>query len=223
MQAKTIQNTNDTLTINEIFYSIQGESTHAGLPCVFIRLTYCNLRCNYCDTAYAFNEGTQMKISDIIDKVKSYGCKLVEVTGGEPLLQENVHPLMEILCDEGYEVLLETSGSIDISSVDVRVKRIVDFKCPGSGMEKKNIWENVHYLKKDDEVKFVVGDKTDYEWTKRKIDEFGLLDKCIVLMSPVYGAIDPKILAGWILEDNLNVRFQLQLQKYIWSPETRGV
>jgi 7-carboxy-7-deazaguanine synthase len=164
-----------------------------------------------------------MTIDEILQKVKSYGCKLVEVTGGEPLLQSNIHPLLKKLCDEGYEVLLETSGSINISNVDVRVKRIIDFKCPGSGMEKKNIWENVHYLKKDDEVKFVVGDKTDYEWAKEKIGEYRLTDKYIVLISPVYGAIDPKILAGWILEDNLNVRFQLQLQKYIWSPETRGV
>ncbi|MDP2209714.1 MAG: radical SAM protein [Bacteroidota bacterium] len=223
MQAKTIQNTNDTLTINEIFYSIQGESTYAGRPCVFVRLTYCNLRCTYCDTAYAFEEGLEMTIDEILQKVKSYGCKLVEITGGEPLLQENVHPLMKKLCDEGYEVLLETSGSIDISKVDVRVKRIVDFKCPSSGMEKKNFWENVHYLKKDDEVKFVIGDRNDYEWTKRKIDEFGLLYKYIVLMSPVYGAIDSKVLAEWILKDNLNVLLQLQLQKYIWSPEARGV
>ncbi len=217
----------NSLIINEIFFSIQGESTYAGRPCVFVRLTYCNLRCTYCDTEYAFEEGTEIKISEIIDKIKSYNCKLVEITGGEPLLQENVFPLMKILCNEEYEVLLETGGSLSIADVDPRVKRIVDFKCPSSGMEKKNYWENVHYLKKDDEVKFVIGDRNDYEWTMQKIgvrqQTEGLMDKCIVLLSPVYGAIDPKVLAGWILEDNLNVRFQLQLQKYIWSPEKHGV
>ncbi len=223
MQPKIIQNKNDTLVINEIFYSIQGESTNAGRRCVFVRLTFCNLRCTYCDTAYAFEAGVEMTIDYVIERVKSYNCNLVEITGGEPLLQNNVHPLMKKLCGEGYEVLLESSGSIDISTVDIRVKRIVDFKCPSSGMEKKNLWENIHYLKKDDEVKFVIGDRNDYEWTKQKIEKYGLLDKCTVLVSTVYGAIDSKVLAEWILEDNLNVRFQLQLQKYIWSPETRGV
>ncbi len=213
----------NSLIINEIFFSIQGESTYAGRPCVFVRLTYCNLRCAYCDTAYAFDEGLEMTIDEILQKVKSYNCNLVEITGGEPLLQENVYPLMKKLCDEEYEVLLETSGSIDISNVDVRVKRIIDFKCPSSRMEKKNYWENIRYLKKDDEVKFVIGDRNDYEWTKKKITEYGLVDKCTVLLSSVYGAIEPKVLTEWILEDKLDVRFQIQMQKYIWSPEMRGV
>lgn len=218
----TYKNKN-SLIINEIFYSIQGESTNAGRSCVFVRLTYCNLRCSYCDTAYAFEEGSEMTIDEILQKVKSYNCKLVEITGGEPLFQSNAHSLMKQLSDAGYEVLLETGGSLSIAEVDSRVKRIVDFKCPSSGMEKKNLWENIHYLKKDDEVKFVIGDRNDYEWSKEKISRYGLTDKCIVLVSPVYGAIAPKVLAEWILNDNLNVRFQLQLQKYIWSPETRGV
>ncbi|MDI6804196.1 MAG: radical SAM protein [Bacteroidota bacterium] len=213
----------NSLIINEIFFSIQGESTYAGRPCVFVRLTYCNLRCTYCDTEYAFEEGTEISIDEVIEKVKSYNCKLVEITGGEPLLQENVLPLMKILCDKEYEVLLETSGTLSIADVDPRVKRIVDFKCPGSGMEKKNFWENVQHVKKDDEVKFVIGNRNDYEWTKEMMGKYRLADKCTVLVSPVYGAIDSKVLAEWILEDKLDVRFQLQLQKYIGSPETRGV
>jgi 7-carboxy-7-deazaguanine synthase len=223
MQPKIIQNKNDTLVINEIFYSIQGESTYAGRPCVFVRLNYCNLRCTYCDTTYAFDEGLEMTIDEIHQKVKSYNCKLIEITGGEPLLQQNVYPLIEKLCGEGYEVLLETSGSVDISNVDARVKRIVDFKCPSSGMEKKNYWENVHCLKKDDEVKLVIGDRNDYEWAKEKIGKYGLVDICTVLVSPVYRAIDPKVLAEWILKDKLDVRFQIQTQKYIWQPDARGV
>ena len=223
MQAKIIQTKPITLIVNEIFHSIQGESTHAGRPCVFVRLTYCNLRCSYCDTAYAFEEGIEMEINEVVRKVESFKCNLVEVTGGEPLFQENVHPLIKILCDKGYEVLLETGGSLNIGKVDNRVKRIVDFKCPSSGMEKKNLWENVNHLKIDDEVKFVIGDRIDYEWAKEKIVEYGLMDKCTVLMSPVFGAVEPKDVAGWILEDKLNVRFQIQMQKYIWSPETRGV
>jgi 7-carboxy-7-deazaguanine synthase len=223
MQQKIRQNNLDTLVINEIFFSIQGESSYAGLPCVFIRLTYCNLRCTYCDTAYAFEEGTEMTVDEIINKVALFNCRLVEVTGGEPLYQENIYSMMKTLCDKGYEVLLETGGSLNIDTVDSRVKRIVDFKCPGSGMDKKNYWDNVKYLKSGDEVKFVINNREDYEWAKKKIGEYGLLDKCTVLISPVFSAIDPKILAGWILEDKLDVRFQLQLQKYIWQPNLRSV
>ncbi|MBU1299654.1 MAG: radical SAM protein [Bacteroidetes bacterium] len=223
MQTNNIQTKPDILIVNEIFYSIQGESTHAGRPCVFVRLTYCNLRCTYCDTAYAFEEGLEMTIDEIIEKVDSYKCNLVEITGGEPLVQVNAHKLTKALCDKGYEVVLETGGSLSISDIDPRVKRIVDFKCPSSGMEKKNFWENVNYLKNDDEVKFVIGDRNDYEWAKEKIGEYGLVDKCTLLMSPVFGAIDPKVLAGWILEDKLDVRFQIQIQKYIWQPDARGV
>lgn len=211
------------LFINEIFHSIQGESTHAGRPCVFVRLTYCNLRCTYCDTAYAFEEGTQMSVKDVVVKVKSHSCPLVEITGGEPLLQPEVHRLMSALCDEGMEVLLETGGSIDISVVDPRVKRIVDFKCPSSSMEKRNLWDNIHYLKSDDEVKFVIGTREDYEWAKDIIGKHGIPARCVVLMGIVYGALEPRVLAEWILADNLNVRYQLQFHKYIWNPDSRGV
>jgi 7-carboxy-7-deazaguanine synthase len=214
---------NHTLVINEIFHSIQGESSHMGRPCVFIRLTYCNLRCSYCDTEYAFYEGREMRIDEIIDAVRSFRCNLVEVTGGEPLWQENVHQLLKRLCDDGYEVLLETGGSLSIASVDPRVKRIVDFKCPSSTMMKKNLWDNVKYLKQGDEVKFVIGNRDDYEWAKSMIEQYKIRDRCPVLMSVVFGALEPLQLAEWILEDRLDVRFQLQMHKYIWSPQARGV
>ncbi len=212
-----------TLIINEIFHSIQGESSHSGRPCVFVRLTGCNLRCTYCDTTYAFDDGSEMTIGRILQEVRNYGCRLVEVTGGEPLAQDNVHHLLTSLCDEGFEVLLETGGSLDISPVDQRVKRIVDFKCPSSGMMKKNLWENVRRLTEKDEVKFVIGTREDYEWSKAAIAEHGIGGRCPILMSPVFGELEPVQLAGWILEDRLDVRFQLQLHKFIWSPETRGV
>ncbi|MEE9288729.1 MAG: 7-carboxy-7-deazaguanine synthase QueE [Bacteroidota bacterium] len=211
------------LTVAEIFHSIQGESSHMGRPCVFVRLTYCNLRCVWCDTEYAFEGGTEMRIDEIINVVKSYNSTLVEVTGGEPLLQEGVHELMTRLCDGGYEVLLETGGSIDVSSVDSRVKRIVDIKCPGSGMEAKNYWKNIDYLRQFDEIKFVIADREDYEWAKAAMSTYELERKCPVLMSVVFGMLEPIQLAEWILEDRLNVRFQLQMHKYIWSPEMRGV
>jgi 7-carboxy-7-deazaguanine synthase len=214
---------NHSLIVNEIFHSIQGESTHAGRPCVFVRLTYCNLRCSYCDTAYAFEAGTEIPIDEILQKVSGYDCRLVEVTGGEPLFQPNVHELLARLCDKGFEVLLETGGSIDISSVDVRVKRIVDFKCPSSGMMMKNVWENVRYLKRDDEVKFVIGTHEDYEWACGRMHEYGIDDRCTVLMSPVLDVLEPVQLAGWILKDRCNVRFQIQIHKYIWHSTTRGV
>ncbi len=212
-----------TLVINEIFYSIQGESSSAGRPCTFIRLSYCNIRCSYCDTAYAFDEGTEMTISDILERVRAAGCHLVEVTGGEPLFQENVHSLLTLLCNSGYEVLLETGGTLDISAVDPRVKRIVDFKCPSSGMMKKNEWENIGHLRPSDEVKFVVGTREDYEWAKSMIATHRITGRTPVLMSVVYGTLEPVELCRWILEDKLDIRFQLQMHKYIWSPETRGV
>jgi 7-carboxy-7-deazaguanine synthase len=212
-----------TLKINEIFHSIQGESTHAGRPCVFVRLTYCNLRCNYCDTEYAFTEGRDMSIADIIKGIRAYDCNIVEITGGEPLVQSNVHHLMKQLCDEGHEVLLETGGSLDISDVDLRVKRIVDFKCPSSAMAGKNLWENVRHLKETDEVKFVIGDRLDYEWAKEMVVEYKLLHRCPILLSVVFNKLEPVQLAEWILEDRLDVRMQLQLHKYIWHPEMRGV
>lgn len=211
------------LVINEIFHSIQGESSHAGRSCVFVRLTYCNLRCSYCDTEYAFHEGTEMAVGNIVQQVKSHECPLVEVTGGEPLLQEGVHELMTLLCNDGFEVLLETGGSLDISFVDPRVKRIVDFKCPSSGMMKKNLWSNVGQLRPIDEVKFVIGNREDFDWSVNAISEHGLQDRCPVLMSVVFGVLEPVVLAEWILESKLNARFQLQMHKYIWEPEARGV
>lgn len=220
---RPLKNKPNTLVINEIFHSIQGESSHMGRPCVFVRLTYCNLRCTYCDTEYAFYEGKELAIDEIMDVVRSYRCNLVEVTGGEPLWQENVHALMNRLCNEGYEVLLETGGSLSIAQVDPRVKRIVDFKCPSSKMMKKNLWENVKYLKRGDEVKFVIGNREDYEWAKSMIEQYEIHGRCPVLMSVVFGELEPLQLAEWILEDKLEVRFQLQMHKYIWCPEKRGV
>ncbi len=212
-----------TLVVNEIFHSIQGESTHMGRPCVFIRLTYCNLRCTYCDTAYAFEEGKEMHFDEILETVRAFGCNLVEVTGGEPLFQDHAHDLLSRLCDEGFEVLLETGGSLDIGRVDARVKRIVDFKCPSSNMMKKNLWGNVNHLKPTDEVKFVIGTREDYEWSKSMIGLHELGKRCSLLMSVVFGVLEPVRLATWILEDKLNVRLQLQLHKYIWEPYKKGV
>ena len=211
------------LIVNEIFHSIQGESSRAGLPCVFVRLTSCNLRCSYCDTTYAFSEGSPMSTEEILERVESYCCKLVEVTGGEPLLQEPVHELMTRLCDSGYEVLLETGGSLDVSRVDPRVCRIIDFKCPGSGMADRNLWENVRHLKQTDEVKFVVGDMDDFDWAVSRIHEYAIDRRAPVLVSAVHGVIQPLELADWILSSGMNVRMQLQLHKYIWHPDMRGV
>jgi len=212
------------LKVNEIFYSIQGESTKAGLPCIFIRLTYCNIRCIYCDTEYAFYEGKDMTIEEILKEIKKYNCSLVEITGGEPLVQENVHELMKILSDNGYTVMLETGGSLPIENVDKRVKVIMDLKTPYSKMEKKNRYENISYLKSSDEVKFVIGSREDYDWAKDKIMEYDLLNKVEqVLFSPVFDKVENIELAKWILDDSLNVRFQLQMHKYIWHPEERGV
>lgn len=211
------------LKVNEIFYSIQGESTYAGLPCVFIRLTYCNLRCSYCDTEYAFYEGKEMSLDDILNEVKKFDCQLVEVTGGEPLFQQESFTLMSKLCDEGYKVLLETSGSISIENVDKRVTIIMDLKTPSSKMMKKNLYSNINFLKPDDEVKFVIGNREDYEWSKKIIEDYDLQKKCRILMSCVFGELSNVELATWILEDKLPVRFQVQLHKYIWEPERRGV
>ncbi len=211
------------LLVNEIFYSIQGESTLAGSPCVFIRLTSCNLRCSYCDTEYAFYEGTNMSTEEILHAVGGFRCRLVLVTGGEPLLQEGVHDLLRLLCDGGYETLLETGGSLDIQRVDPRVRRIVDFKSPGSGMETKNLWTNVAALRPTDEVKFVVRDQRDFEWAVGKIREHGLEVRCPVLISPVFGELDPAQLADWMLRSGLSARLQLQLHKLIWEPSARGV
>ena len=214
----------ETLTINEIYHSIQGESTWAGRPCVFVRLTFCDLRCNYCDTDYAFYEGKKQALKQIFDNVASFQCPLVEITGGEPLLQKNVLPLMSGLCDAGYTVLLETSGARDISRVDARVHRIMDLKTPGSGEAEKNLWSNINHLTVRDEVKFVMGSREDYEWSRDKVERYNLTSRChAVLFSPIFGRIDPRQIVEWILADKLDVRFQLQMHKFIWNPTQRGV
>ncbi|MDR3625365.1 MAG: radical SAM protein [Ignavibacteriaceae bacterium] len=211
------------LKINEIYHSIQGESTKAGLPCTFVRLTYCNLRCSYCDTAYAFHEGKDMSFEEIISEVKKFNCQLVEITGGEPLFQKESLELMRLLSNSGYEVLLETGGSLPIQEVDKRVKIIMDLKCPSSGMQKKNFYDNIKYLKPTDEVKFVMGTREDYEWTKAILLQYGLTKICHILFSVVFSSLEPVTLVNWILEDKLDVRFQLQMHKYIWEPTAKGV
>jgi 7-carboxy-7-deazaguanine synthase len=211
-----------SLKVNEIFYSIQGESTHLGRPCVFIRLTHCNLRCSYCDTDYSFFDGEEMAIHDIIKEVGIYQCPLVEITGGEPLIQKNVLLLMQQLCDAGYEVLLETAGHMDISVIDPRVKRIMDIKCPSSLESKKNLWSNIDHLRKTDEIKFVVGTKEDMQWAKEILEKYKLYQKCTIMFSPVFGKLEYRELAEWILHEHLPVRMQVQLHKLIWNPDARG-
>jgi len=213
------------LQVNEIFFSLQGESSYAGLPCVFVRLSGCNLRCSYCDTRYAYEEGSPMEISEIIDRVSAYNCRLVEVTGGEPLIQAGTPALISTLLDRGFTVLLETNGSMDISGIDGRCIRILDIKCPSSGESAKNDFGNFPILTHEDEIKFVVGDRADYEYAKGIILEFaGVLGSLKPpLIAPMYGQIDLKSLAAWILEDRLNARLQVQLHKIIWGPELRGV
>ena len=212
------------LVVNEIFHSIQGESTHAGRPCVFVRLTACDLRCSWCDTPYAFTEGRKMSLDDIIAAVKAFECPTVEITGGEPLLQKNVYPLMDRLLEEGFEVMLETGGHISIEGVPGAVVRIVDVKCPASGEAERNDWSNLDRLTLQDEVKFVIADRGDYDFARAAVQRHALPGRVrAILFSPVHGRLDPKLLAAWILEDKLDVRLQLQIHKYIWSPETRGV
>jgi 7-carboxy-7-deazaguanine synthase len=211
------------LRINEIFHSIQGESTHAGRPCVFIRLTYCNLRCRYCDTEYAFFEGSERTLDDIVAEVGRYGCRLVEVTGGEPLVQRETILLLERLLEAGHEVLLETSGAWAVEEVPDGVRIVMDLKTPGSGMVARNRWENLRHLDADDEIKFVICDRADYEWARGVVGEHGLAKRHAVLFSPAWGEIDPGELAEWILADRLSVRLQLQIHKHLWSPTARGV
>ena len=212
------------LVVNEIFHSIQGESTHAGRPCVFVRLTACDLRCRWCDTPYAFHEGRKMSLDEVVADVESRGCDLVEVTGGEPLLQPDVVPLMQRLLDAGKTVLLETGGHRSIANVPGGVIRIVDVKCPGSGESHANDWSNLAHLTRHDEVKFVLADRADYEFARDVVRREGLLERVnAVLFSPVHGELDPKVLSQWVIEDRLPVRVQLQVHKYIWSPDTRGV
>jgi len=212
-----------SLHITEIFHSLQGESTKVGLPCVFVRLTGCPLRCTWCDTEYAFYEGRTLTIQEVLNQVKAYGCPMVEVTGGEPLHQPNALVLLSALCDAGYDVMLETSGACDVTVVDRRVSIIMDVKCPGSGMTDRMLWSNLDYLSSIDEVKFVLKDRHDYEWAKERIHRHELGRRCSILLSPVFGVLELSSLAQWILEDRLPVRFQLQLHKYIWDPQARGV
>ena len=212
------------LTINEIFYSVQGESSYAGQPCVFVRLTACDLRCTWCDTEYAFSEGRKRALDDVLEAVESYGCPLVEVTGGEPLLQEDVYPLMHGLLERGKKVLLETGGHRDTSRVPDKVVTILDVKCPGSGESGRNDWDNLDRLRPHDEVKFVIADRADYEWARDVLARHDLTDRAAAIhFSPVHGVLDPKTLSEWVLADRLPVRVQLQIHKYIWSPTTRGV
>ena len=210
------------LKINEIFYSIQGESSKSGMPCIFIRLTYCNLRCSYCDTDYSFYEGEDMSIETILNKIKEYNCNLVEITGGEPLLQNECIDLMNILLEKKYNVMLETGGSLPIKNVPKEVIKIVDFKCPTSNMHKKNEWSILEDLQTHDEIKFVIGNHEDYKWVKNKINKYKLSNKNI-LLSPVHDVLEPKTLSEWVLKDGIAARVQLQLHKYIWHPDTKGV
>lgn len=215
---------NDSLVVNEVFYSVQGESTQAGRPCVFVRLTGCNLRCSYCDTEYAFYEGNRIAIPELVRRLLGYHCPLVEITGGEPMLQAGVYPLCAALLDAGCEVMIETSGASDLSKLDPRVRKIMDLKCPGSGESARNLWSNLDYLGGSDEIKFVIGDRRDYEWARAAINERGLAGRVgAILLSPVFGKLEPRSLAEWLLEDRLPARLQLQMHKRIWSPETRGV
>lgn len=212
------------LTVNEIFYSIQGESSFSGRPCVFVRLAACDLRCAWCDTAYAFEGGQKTSVEDVIARVDTYGCPLVEITGGEPLLQEDVYPLMGRLLAAGKTVLLETGGHIDISQVPVAVVKVVDVKCPGSGEVRRNDWNNLERLASHDEVKFVIRDRVDYEFARDQVRRHDLVNRCaVVLFSPLHRVLDPAQLATWLLEDHVSARIQVQLHKYLWGDDDRGV
>ena len=211
------------MIIHEIFHSIQGESTRAGLPCTFVRLTGCPLRCGWCDTPHAFHEGRAMTLEEVLAAVGRWPCRFVTVTGGEPLAQPDVHPLMTRLASDGYDVQLETSGALDISPVDRRVRVILDVKAPGSGMEERMDWENLDRLKAGDEMKIVLVDRADYDWAVALLARRPPRTDVPVLLSPVHGALDPKELAGWMTHDGVSARMQLQIHKYIWGPDCRGV
>jgi len=211
------------LKVCEIFLSIQGEGTAAGLPCTLVRLAGCNLRCSWCDTSYAWTEGQPMTVDDVIARVEQLRCRRVEVTGGEPLLQQATPELLAALCDRGFVTLLETNGSLDISAVDRRVVKIVDFKCPSSGQQDMNCWSNVLALAGRDEVKFVLADRGDYDYATEKLTSYDLPGRCQVIFSPVFGRLAPAELARWILADGLDLRLGLQLHKIIWPDRDRGV
>ena len=211
------------LKINEIFYSIQGESSYTGFPCIFIRLTYCNLRCSYCDTEYAFYDGKDIENKNILNEKEKYPTNLVMVTGGEPLIQEGCIDLMNQLLDKNYDVMLETSGSLSLEKVPENVVKIVDFKCPSSNMMDRNDWTILSDIRETDEIKFVIGDKEDYNWSKEMIKSYNLNEICPILFSPVYDKINMEVLSKWILEDGLKVRLQIQLHKHIWGADKKGV
>jgi 7-carboxy-7-deazaguanine synthase len=212
------------LTVNEIFHSIQGESSRAGSACVFVRLTACDLRCSWCDTPYAFHEGKKRTIAEVVAEVSQYGCPLVEITGGEPLIQEDVYQLMDRLLEQGSTVLVETGGHRSIERVPRAVIKIVDLKCPGSGESHRNDWHNLDRLAPHDEIKFVIKDRVDYDFALEATRRYDLPARCAtVLFSPVHGVLDPRTLAEWMLADRVAARLQMQLHKYVWSPETRGV
>ncbi len=214
----------DRLRITELFHSIQGESTHAGRPSYFVRLTGCNLRCVWCDSEYTFQGGDWMTFDEIFAQLDAMpSCDLVEVTGGEPMLQKNVVPFMQACLDRGLEVMLETGGSLDLSEVPKDVRRIIDLKAPASGEVEANLWSNLDQLNPWDEVKCVIADRADYEWARDRVQEHELLGRVAVLFSPVFGRIEPVELANWILADALPIRMQLQMHKFIWEPEARGV
>ena len=212
------------LTVNEIFHSIQGESTHTGRPCVFVRLTGCDLRCVWCDTPYAFHEGRKLDVDEVVAAVEQYRCDLVEITGGEPLLQEDVYPLMDRLLATGATVLLETGGHVSVARVPVAVVKVVDVKCPGSGECDRNAWDNLSRLTDRDQVKFVIADRVDYEFARDVVRRHTLETRCgTVLFSAVHDLLPPARLAEWMLADRLPVRLQIQLHKHLWGAETRGV
>ncbi len=212
-----------TLVVHEIYRSVQGESTFAGLPCVFVRTTACNARCVWCDTPHAFREGAAVPLQDVFDRVLSFSCPLVELTGGEPLLQRESLPLMTSLADAGLTVLLETSGTVSVEGVDPRVRVIMDLKCPDSGECENNVWENLALLKASDEIKFVIASRRDFDWAERAIRQHALDTRFTVLMSGVFGPVKPAELVDWLLASGLQVRMQLQMHKYIWEPLARGV
>jgi len=212
------------LTVYEIYVSIQGESTHVGRPCVFVRLAACDLRCRWCDTAYAFTGGQKMPVDDVVAEVERFGCKVVEITGGEPLLQKDVFPLIDQLLARGHQILVETGGHIPIDNLPDEVVAIVDVKCPGSGESAKMHWPNLDVISALDEVKFVIADRADFDYAKDVVANHRLSERAgAVLFSPVHGELEPSVLAKWILDDRLNVRLQIQAHKYIWSPDARGV
>ncbi len=212
------------MNICEIFYSIQGETTYSGLPCVFIRTSGCNLRCSYCDTRYAYEGGTEMSVGHVLAQARSHGCHLIAITGGEPLVQrETVDSLIASLLESGDTVLLETNGSLSIESVDRRVVKILDLKCPDSGMSECMDWKNIQHLNEHDQVKFVLSSRRDYEWTREVMAKYPILNELEVLLSIAFGALEAKDVVKWMLDDRLNARFQLQTHKHVWHPEARGV